>query len=343
MRVLLTGADGYIGAVLGRYLIERGMDVVGLDTGYYRQGWLYPLGGPRPMMLTKDIREIVTADLKGFDAVAHLAELSNDPLGQQDPGLTKEINYGGTVRLANAAREAGVKRFVYTSSCSVYGVGSPDQILDETSPVNPQTAYAECKAMVEETLIPMAGDDFAPCFLRNATAYGASPRQRFDIVLNDLCGLAWTTKEIKLLSDGTPWRPLVHVLDICKAAHMSLLQPHDQIKGQVFNVGSTDQNYRVIEIAEIVAKTFPGCKLSVGEKSADNRSYRVNFDKIGKVLPGYRCDWNAEKGAQQMRDLFERIDMSAETFKSDPYTRLKMLLKLRGQKLLDDKLFWSFS
>lgn len=343
MRVLLTGADGYIGAVLGRYLIERGVEVVGLDTGYYRQGWLYPLGGPRPMTLTKDIREITADDLKGFDAVAHLAELSNDPLGQQDPGLTKEINFGGTVRLANAARDAGVTRFVYTSSCSVYGVGSPDQVLDETSPVNPQTAYAECKALVEEALIPMSGDDFAPCFLRNATAYGASPRQRFDIVLNDLCGLAWTTKEIKLLSDGTPWRPLVHVLDICKAAHMALLQPHDAIKGQVFNVGSTEQNYRVIEIAEIVAKTFPGCSLSVGKKSADNRSYRVNFDKIGKVLPGYSCEWNAEKGAQQMRDLFERIDMSAETFKSDPYTRLKMLLKLRGQKLLDDKLYWSFA
>jgi nucleoside-diphosphate-sugar epimerase len=343
VRVLLTGADGYIGAVLGRYLIERGIEVIGLDTGYYRQGWLYPLGGPRPLTLTKDIREIEAVDLMGFDAVAHLAELSNDPLGQQDPGLTKEINFGGTVRLANAAREAGVKRFVYTSSCSVYGVGSPDQTLDETSPVNPQTAYAECKAMVEEALIALAGDDFAPCFLRNATAYGASPRQRFDIVLNDLCGLAWTTKEIKLLSDGTPWRPLVHVLDICQAAYLALLASHDQIKAQIFNVGSNEQNYRVIEIAEIVAKSFPGCALSVGQKSADNRSYRVNFDKISRVLPGYKCEWTAEKGAQQMRDLFERIDMSEETFKSDPYTRLKMLLKLRGQKLLDEKLFWSFS
>lgn len=343
MRVLLTGADGYIGAVLGRYLIERGLDVVGLDTGYYRQGWLYPHGGPRPMMLTKDIREIETGDLKGFDAVAHLAELSNDPLGQQDPGLTKEINFGGSVRLANAARDAGAKRFVYTSSCSVYGVGQPDQTLDETSPVNPQTAYAECKAMVEAELRPMASDDFAPCFLRNATAYGASPRQRFDIVLNDLCGLAWTTKEIKLLSDGTPWRPLVHVLDICQAVHLSLTAPHDAVKGQIYNVGSNDQNYRVIEIAEIVAATFPDCTLSVGAKGADNRSYRVNFDKIQRVLPSFECHWAADKGARQMRELFERIGMTSDVFKAEPYTRLKMLLRLREQKLLDDKLFWSFS
>lgn len=343
MRVLLTGADGYIGAVLGRYLIERGIEVVGLDTGYYRQGWLYPMGGPRPMMLTKDIREIEAEDLAGFDAVAHLAELSNDPLGQQDPGLTHEINFGGTVRLAEAARKAGVRRFVYTSSCSVYGVGKPDQTLDETSPVNPQTAYAECKALVEEALIPMASENFAPVFLRNSTAYGASPRQRFDIVLNDLCGLAWTTKEIKLMSDGTPWRPLVHVLDISQAVHLSLTAPHDSIAAQVFNVGSNDQNYRVIEIAEIVAKEFPGCTLSVGAPSADNRSYRVNFDKIQKILPAFQCQWTAQKGAAQMRALFEQIDMSPEVFRSEPYTRLKMLMKLRAQKVLNDKLFWSFS
>lgn len=256
MRVLFTGADGYIGAILGRYLLERGIDAVGLDTGFYRQGWLYPFGGPRPMVITKDIREITADDLKGFDAIAHLAELSNDPLGQQDPGLTMEINHGGSIQLANAARKAGVKRFVYMSSCSVYGVGKPDETLDESSPVNPQTAYAECKVKVEQDLTKMADDDLVPCFLRNATAYGASPRQRFDIVLNDLCGLAWTQKEIKLMSDGTPWRPLVHVLDICQAIYLSLTAPDDAVRGQVYNVGSNDQNYRVIEIAQIVAKEF---------------------------------------------------------------------------------------
>jgi len=341
MRVLFTGADGYIGSLLGPYLLARGIDAVGLDTGYYRQGWLYPMTGDRPGVITKDIREITAEDLQGFDAVAHLAELSNDPLGQQDPGLTFEINHAGTVKLANAARKAGVKRFVYMSSCSVYGVGKPDETLDETSPVNPQTTYAECKVKVENDLVPMAGDDFEPCFLRNATAYGASPRQRFDIVLNDLCGLAWTTGEIKLNSDGTPWRPLVHALDMCQAIYLSLLAPAEAIKGQIYNVGSNNQNYRVIEIAQIVANEFPGCKLTVGAPSADNRSYRVNFDKIRKVLPDFECEWTAEKGAAQMRQVFEKIAMDDETFRSAPYTRLKMLMKLRETKQLDSKLFWN--
>lgn len=343
MRVLFTGADGYIGAVLGKYLLDRGIDAVGLDTGFYRQGWLYPMGGARPQVITKDIREVTVEDMQGFDAVAHLAELSNDPLGQQDPNLTFEINHGGSMNMVETARKAGVKRFVYMSSCSVYGVGSGDETLDETSPVNPQTAYAECKARVERDVQPMADESFAPCFLRNATAYGASPRQRFDIVLNDLCGLAWTTNEIKLLSDGTPWRPLVHVLDICQAIHKALLSPHDAIAGQIFNVGSNEQNYRVIDIARIVAEEFPGCELSVGAKGADNRSYRVNFDKIQKLLPDYQCEWTAQKGAKQMREMFERIAMTPDVFRADPYTRLKMLMKLKEQKLLDPKLFWTFA
>lgn len=343
MKVLFTGADGYIGALLGPYLLDRGIDAVGLDTGYYRQGWLYPMGGKRPAVITKDIRQITVEDLQGFDGVAHLAELSNDPLGQQDPGLTHEINHGGTLNLANAARKAGAKRFVYMSSCSVYGVGKPDETLDESSPVNPQTAYAECKAAVERDLVPMAGDDFEPCFLRNATAYGASPRQRFDIVLNDLCGLAWTTGEIKLMSDGTPWRPLVHALDMCEAVYQSLIAPAEAMKAQIYNVGSNNQNYRVIEIAQIVANEFPGCKLTVGQPSADNRSYKVNFDKIRKVLPNFECKWTAEKGARQMREMFESIAMDEKTFRAEPYTRLKMLMKLRDAQLLDGKLYWRYS
>jgi nucleoside-diphosphate-sugar epimerase len=342
MKVLFTGADGYIGALLGPYLLARGIEAVGLDTGFYRQGWLYPQGGARPRTITKDIRNITLEDVQGFDGVAHLGELSNDPLGQQAPELTRQINHGASVALANLARKAGAKRFVYMSSCSVYGVGKGDETLDESSPVNPQTAYAECKAKVEQDVSIMAGDDFEPCFLRNATAYGASPRQRFDIVLNDLCGLAWTTKEIKLLSDGTPWRPLVHALDMCQAVYLSLTAPGDAIKGQIFNVGSNEQNYRVREIAEIVAQTFPGCTLTLGAPSADNRSYRVNFDKIGKVLPSFKCEWTAQTGAQQMREMFERTAMTKETFQAPPYTRLKMLTALRSAGLLDDDLFWTY-
>lgn len=342
MRVLFTGSDGYIGALLGPYLQQRGIHAVGLDSGFYRQGWLYPMKGDRPAVITKDLRDVTEEDLQGFDAVAHLAELSNDPLGQQDPGLTHEINHGGSMRLANLARKAGVKRFVYMSSCSVYGVGEGDAVLDETSPVNPQTAYAECKVKVEQDVGAMADDDFAPCFLRNGTAYGASPRQRFDIVLNDLCGLAWTTKQIKLMSDGSPWRPLVHAEDMCQAIHLSLTAPADAVRGQIYNVGSTEQNYRVIEIAQIVAKEFPGCELIVGEAGSDNRSYRVNFDKIQRILPDFKCKWTAETGARQMHELFERIDMTEEDFRSPPFTRLKMLNKLRKSGLLDDSLFWTF-
>ncbi len=342
MRVLFTGADGYIGALLGPYLRERGIDAVGLDTGYYRQGWLFPLKGERPAVITKDLRNITAEDLEGFDAIAHLAELSNDPLGQQDPGLTHEINHGGSVRLAELARKAGVRRFVYMSSCSVYGVGEGDAILDETSPVNPQTAYAECKAKVERDVGQMAGEDFEPCFLRNATAYGASPRQRFDIVLNDLCGLAWTTKQIKLLSDGSPWRPLVHALDMCQAVHLSLIAPADAVRGQIYNVGSNEQNYRVIEIAKIVAREFPGCELIVGEAGADNRSYRVNFDRIRRILPDFKCQWTAESGARQMHDVFAKIGMTEDEFRAPPYTRLKMLMKHRKTGLLDDKLCWTY-
>lgn len=343
MRVLFTGADGYIGALLGPYLLQRGIEAVGLDTGYYRQGWLYPMGGDQPAVITRDLRNVTEDDLKGFDAVAHLAELSNDPVGQQDPGLTHEINHGGSLRLAQMARKAGIKRFVYMSSCSVYGVGQPDQFLDETSPVNPQTAYAECKVKVERDVGAMAGDDFEPCFLRNATAYGASPRQRFDIVLNDLCGLAWTTKQIKLLSDGSPWRPLVHALDMCQAIHLSLTAPADAVRGQIYNVGSSEQNYRVIEIAKIVASEFPGCELIVGEPSADNRSYRVNFDKIRRVLPDFECKWTAETGARQMHELFRHTAMTEETFRAPPYTRLKMLMQHRKAGLLDDRLFWTYA
>lgn len=343
MKVLVTGIDGYIGAILGPYLAQKGYDVTGFDTGFYRQGWLYPMAGPRPQVITKDLREVTAKDLEGFDAVAHLAELSNDPIGQQDPGLTHEINHGGSVRIAKAAKEAGVRRFVYTSSCSVYGAMPPGaDYVDETSPVAPLTAYAECKAKVERDVVPMADANFAPCFLRNATAYGASPRQRFDIVLNDLCGLAWTTKKIKLNSDGSAWRPLVHVLDICQAVERSLQAPHDQIKGQIFNVGSSDQNYRVIEIAKAIAGVFPGCEIEVGAATADNRSYRVNFDKIGRVLPGYKCEWTAEKGARQMYQMFERIGLTEAMFKADPYTRLKMLMSLKKTGLLDDKLFWKY-
>lgn len=342
MRVLVTGTDGYIGAVLGPRLLNAGMDVVGIDTGFYRAGWLYPAPDPTPMSYRKDIRDITSDDLAGFDAIVHLAELSNDPLGQHDPAITYKINHEGTLSLAKAARRAGVRRFVYTSSCSVYGAANADnEMVDEATAPNPQTAYAECKVRVERDLSAMAGDDFSPCFLRNATAYGASPRMRFDIVLNNLCGHAMTSGKIVLTSDGTPWRPLVHVLDISEAIRLSLLADEDRIRGQIFNVGDTMSNYRIIDVARIVAETFPGCELVVGESDGDNRSYKVGFDKIKRVLPEFECRWTPLKGAHQLLAIFQAIKLSAGDFAAAPFTRLKMLMDLKSKGLIDGELRWT--
>jgi nucleoside-diphosphate-sugar epimerase len=273
VKILVTGTDGYIGSLLGSVLMDRGHEVVGIDTGFYRDGWLYNAVKQSPRWIRKDIRDITEKDLEGFDAVAHLAELSNDPLGKLNNDITYEINHVGSVELAKKCKAVGVSRFVYTSSCSVYGIGG-DDFKTEESATDPQTAYAKCKVKVERDVSPLASDQFSPTFLRNATAYGPSPRMRFDIV----SGLAWTTKEIKMTSDGQPWRPLVHVLDICDAIACVLESPREKVHNQTFNVGATSDNYRVKEIAEIVAETFTGCALSFGTNDADNRSYRVSFD-----------------------------------------------------------------
>src|SRR5579859_3067952 len=339
MKIVLTGCDGYLGSLLGPELLRKGYEVTGVDTGFYREGTLYRAGGSVPLTIAKDLRQIGAEDLRGAQAVVHLAELSNDPLGQLAPNITYDINHKGSVRLAEMARQAGVERFVYTSSCSVYGVAESDYV-DESSPVNPQTAYAICKTLVERDLKPMAGDRFSPVFLRNATAYGASPHMRFDIVLNNLSGLAWTTKEIRMTSDGTPWRPLVHGLDICRAIIAVLEAPREAVHNEVFNVGDTQHNYRVKEIAEIVAETFPGCQLSFGAPSPDNRSYRVSFEKIRKHLPEFKCAWDAKRGAQQLYELFKRIDMPPEVFQHRTFTRLKQLEFLIRTKQIDDQFFW---
>jgi nucleoside-diphosphate-sugar epimerase len=341
MKILVTGTEGYIGARLAPWLHARGHDVVGLDSGFYRDGCLYldPLATSTPCTTFKDLRTVTPHDFAGIDAVVHLAELSNDPLGQNKPEVTFKINHEGSVRIAEAARKAGVRRFVYASSCSVYGIGS-GEFLDETSPTNPQTAYAQCKVLVERDLLPMAAEDFVVVFLRNATAYGPSPRMRFDIVLNDLCALAWTKKRIAMSSDGSPWRPIVHVEDICEAMACAVDAPSASVNGQVFNVGQTSENYRIREIAEIVAKAFPGCEVSAGPPSADNRSYRVSFDKIAAGLPGYRARFTAARGALELRRLFERIEFSENTYEYRAFTRLKQLKYLQRTGQIDDDLFW---
>ena len=340
MKILVTGTEGYIGSLLVPILIQRGHEVIGVDTGFYKVGWLYSGTEFTPQTLNKDIRQIAAEDLQGVEAVVHMAELSNDPTGHLAPQITYEINHKGSVQLANLAKAAGVRRFVYTSSCSAYGVATEDYVTEE-SPVNPQTAYATCKTLVERDVKTLADQTFSPTFLRNATAYGASPRMRFDIVLNNLSGLAWTSKEIKMTSDGTPWRPLVHVLDICKAIACTLEAPLNVVHNQIFNVGDTAHNYQVKEVAEIIAEVFKECQLSFGKSDGDNRSYRVSFEKINKTLPGFKCDWNAQHGAQQLFDLFTQIDLSADTFLFRGFTRLKQLEYLIRTKQIDRNFFWS--
>lgn len=340
MKILVTGTDGYIGSVLGPYLIKKGYDVTGLDTGFYRSGWLFNNGTTvYPSYINKDLRNISQVDLEGFDAVVHLAELSNDPLGKLNPEITFKINHEGSVQLAKLCKQAGIQRFVYASSCSVYGEGD-DNYKTEESELNPQTAYAECKTRVERDVSKLADEDFSPTFLRNATAYGASPRMRFDIVLNNLSGLAWTTNVIEMISDGMPWRPLVHIKDISKAIWCVLEAPRKTVHKQIFNVGDTRENFRVREIAEIVGAAFPGCKTTFGDSGGDNRSYRVSFDKINNILPGFSCDYTAADGAKELYEIFKKIDMDPNIFNARPYTRLKQLKFLLETHQLNEDLYW---
>lgn len=339
MRVLVTGSEGYIGAVMAPFLAQQGHAVVGLDTGFYRSGWLYNPPTNVPACTNKDTRETGMDDLTGFDAVVHLAELSNDPLGQTCPEATWKINHLGSVALARKAKDAGVRRFIYSSSCSVYGTGD-DSLRTEESATNPQTAYAECKLLVEKEVALLADSRFSPTYLRNSTAYGPSPRMRFDTVLNNLAGFAWTTGEIRMTSNGMPWRPLVHVLDICEAVACALVAPESVIHNQVFNVGDSSQNYRVKEIAEVVAATFPGCTLKLGTNDHDTRSYRVSFEKIHAKLPGFRCRRDAVIGAQQLHSLFQQIDMQPAVFEYPAFTRLKQIERLLQTGQLNRDLFW---
>ena len=344
MKILITGTEGYIGARMAPILAARGHNITGLDTGFYREGCLYldPVGMPTaPRTMFKDLRTLVPKDFEGFDAVVHLAELSNDPLGENRPEITFKINHEGSVLIAKAAKQAGVKRFVYASSCSVYGFGSGGDFLDETSATHPQTAYAHCKVNVERDAKSLADGDFCVTFLRNATAYGPSPRMRFDIVLNDLCALAWTRKKIAMVSDGSPWRPIVHIEDIVEAVRCTLEAPAAAVNGEIFNVGATSENYRIREIAAIVAQAFPGCEVLAGPPSGDNRSYRVRFDKIASNLPGFKARWTAQRGAEELQRLFERIEFSPQTFEFRAFTRLKQLKYLQRTGQINEDLIWS--
>jgi nucleoside-diphosphate-sugar epimerase len=340
VKILLTGHHGYIGSIMGPLLRAAGHDVTGLDTFFYAGCDLREDSDSLPAVQL-DLRDADPTVLAGYDAVVHLAALSNDPLGDFSPELTKEINFEATVRLARAAKQAGVPRFVFSSSCSMYGATHPDQPVDENAPLKPLTAYAESKVRSEEALADLADDDFSPVSMRNATAYGVSPRLRVDLVLNNLVGWAYTTGKVKIMSDGTPWRPLIHIEDISRATLAALEAPRELVHREAFNVGRDEENYQVRDLAEIVRDAVGDCEIEyAGSGDPDPRSYQVDFGKFARTFPEASLHWTAREGANEVIDAYREVGLTLEQFESDRYIRLKHLRLLLDRGALDPTLRW---
>jgi nucleoside-diphosphate-sugar epimerase len=338
MRILVTGHQGYIGSLLVPRLMAEGHHVVGLDSGWFSHTSLGPVA-PATEEICVDIRDVQADDLRGFDAIIHLAGISNDPLGDLNPDCTFEINHLASVRLARLAREVGVPRFLFASSCSLYGAASPDEILDESAGFNPVTPYGQSKILVEQDLDALADDRFSPVYLRCATAYGYSPRLRADLVVNNLVGYALTTGEILMKSDGTPWRPLVHVDDIC-SAYMALLKaPRQLVHNTAFNVGRSTENYQVREVAEMVKEVIPEARIEYAAgASGDSRCYRVSCQKLESTIADYQPRWTVRAGIQELAERYRQYGFSSDDLGGPAYQRIRRIQQLQGETQIDDSL-----
>jgi len=341
-KILVTGNLGYIGYILTEELLKNGYEVVGIDTNFYRDDLLYEFNFCKEyVQIKKDIRNISKKDIKDVDSIIHLAALSNDPLGEINPTLTNEINLKGSIRLAKLAKKSKVSRFLFSSSCSIYGETN-DDMLNESAPVNPLTAYAHSKVNLEEELSKLSDEVFSPVYLRNGTAYGVSPNIRFDVVVNNLMGWAYTTKEIKILSDGKAWRPIVHIKDITNAFLSLLIEDKEKIHNQAFNVGLNSENYQVKQIAEEIHNLMPDCDVKIlGKDNPDQRNYIVNFDKIKKVVHNFKSQWDLKKGIKELYGKFEEISLNEEMFQNKNFTRIKQLKYLLENRYIDDHLYWN--
>jgi len=340
MRVLVTGHRGYIGSVLVPLLLERDHEVSGLDSDLFRA---CTFDGELAVIpeLIGDVRDVELENVKGFDAIIHLAGLSNDPLGDYNPSLTEDINHQGSVRLARLAKEAGVSRFLFASSCSNYGGGGQD-FLDENARFNPVTPYGVSKVEVERDVGPMADDDFSPTFLRASTAYGMSPRIRFDLVVNNLTAWAFTTGEVHLKSDGSPWRPLVHVEDICRAYVSILEADRELVHGQAFNIGTTSENYQIREVAEIVHDVVPNCEIGFAEGAeADKRCYRVDCNLLSLTVHGFKPQWTVRRGVEQLLEAYQRVGLTLDDFEGPRFKRIGHVKQLLDDGRLNNTLRWT--
>lgn len=339
MRIAVTGHNGYIGSVMVPFLQDAGHEVVGLDT-YLYEDCTFGNDVPDVPSMRMDLRDIDPSMLAGFDAVVHLAALCNDPLGNQNPATTYDINHHSSVTLARAAKSAGVSRYVFASSCSLYGLAG-DEMLTEEANFNPITPYGESKILAERDIRPLADASFSPVYMRNATAYGVSPRLRCDIVVNNLVGFAYTQGDVLIQSDGTPWRPLVHIEDISRAFLAALEAPRDAIHNQAFNVGRNEDNVRVSEIAEMVKAVVPNCRIRYAEGGGpDPRSYRVDCSKILRALPAFTPRWSVAKGVEELYAAYKTAGLTAEQFQGNKYLRLKQIKKLQDEGRLDGALRW---